>query len=178
MTHLNAFNFDQMVSEKEGKPVTTSLKVAEYFGRDHKSVLRSIRMLDCSKEFTSAHFCAHVQSIAIGNGATKESKVYEMDFQGFMFLVMGFTGKKAAKIKEAYINAFDWMYEQISNINNSYMEMLNKAMLQFKQEQSIASYAGRTLRQWQDSKPMLESKINEIASKAQLKLELANGHYH
>lgn len=101
-----------------------------------------------------------------------------MDSQGFMFLVMGFTGKKAAKIKEAYINAFDWMYEQISNINNSYMEMLNKAMLQFKQEQNIASYAGRTLRHWQDSKPILESKINEIASKAQLKLELANEHYH
>lgn len=89
-----------------------------------------------------------------------------------MFLVMGFTGKKAAKIKEAYINAFDWMHEQLTNISKSYMEALNKAMLQFKQEQSIASYAGRTLRQWQDSKPMLESKINEIAAKAQLRLEM------
>lgn len=95
-----------------------------------------------------------------------------MTKNGFMFLVMGFTGEKAAAIKEAYINAFDWMHEQLANISKSYMEALNKAMLQFKQEQSIASYAGRTLRHWQDSKPMLESKINEIAAKAQLRLEM------
>ncbi len=38
---------------------------------------------------------------------------YEMTKDGFMFLVMGFTGKKAAAIKEAYINAFNEMKPQI-----------------------------------------------------------------
>ncbi|AZS50063.1 Rha family transcriptional regulator [Entomomonas moraniae] len=174
MTNLNTFNFDQMVSEKEGKPVTTSLKVAEYFGKQHKHVLRDLKKLDCSNEFIESNFGLSEYIDQRG----RRLPMYTMTKNGFMFLVMGFTGAKAAAIKEAYINAFDWMHEQLNNISKSYMEMLNKAMLQFKQEQSIASYAGRTLRHWQDSKPMLESKINEIASKAQLKLELANGHYH
>lgn len=30
------------------------------------------------------------------------------------FLVMGFTGQKAAQIKEAYINAFNWMAQKLS----------------------------------------------------------------
>ncbi len=32
---------------------------------------------------------------------------------GFAFLCMGFTGKEAAKWKEAYIRAFNWMAEQL-----------------------------------------------------------------
>ncbi|RUI11487.1 hypothetical protein IPC447_29840 [Pseudomonas aeruginosa] len=33
---------------------------------------------------------------------------------GFMFLVTGFTGAKAARVKEAYIAAFNWMAEQLA----------------------------------------------------------------
>ncbi len=62
-----------------------------------------IESLDCSSDFTSAHFCAHVQTIQAG-AVQRESKYYEMTKDGFMFLVMGFTGAAAAKIKEAYIN--------------------------------------------------------------------------
>lgn len=176
MTHLNAFNFDQMVSEKEGKPVTTSFQIAEYFGKQHKHVLRDIKNLDCSEDFTKSNFGLCFKNNELQNG--KKQSYYIISKDGFMFLVMGYRGKKASELKENYIKAFNWMHEQLANISKSYMEALNKAMLQFKQEQSIASYAGRTLRHWQDSKPMLESKINEIAAKAQLKLELANEHYH
>lgn len=38
-----------------------------------------------------------------------------MTKDGFMFLVMGFTGQKAAQIKEAYINAFNAMAEQLQS---------------------------------------------------------------
>ena len=37
-----------------------------------------------------------------------------MTKDGFMFLVMGFTGKRAAAVKEAYINAFNQMAEQLT----------------------------------------------------------------
>ncbi len=168
MTNLIKFDFEQMVAAKDGKPVTTSLKVAEYFGKTHSKVLRAIKKLKCSKKFTEANFGLSDYIDSTG----RKLPMYIMSKDGFIFLVMGFTGEKAAQIKESYINAFNWMYEQLTNISNSYMTMLNKAMLQFKQEQSIASYAGRTLRQWQESKPMLEGKINEIACKAQLKLEM------
>jgi hypothetical protein len=35
--------------------------------------------------------------------------MYEMTKDGFIFLVMGYTGAKAAQIKEAYIHAFNHM---------------------------------------------------------------------
>lgn len=89
--------------------MTTSHKVAEAFGKRHTHVLEKITKLDCSAEFTSANFSAHVQDIVIGNGAKRESKYYEMTKDGFMFLVMGFTGKEAARVKESYINVFNQM---------------------------------------------------------------------
>ncbi|NHR07626.1 Rha family transcriptional regulator [Chromobacterium haemolyticum] len=93
---------------------TTSLKVADAFGKLHKDVLRRIESLDCSKEFASAHFCANTRTEKIGDrGAKREFKYYEMTKDGFMFLVMGFTGAQAARIKEAYINAFNWMAKQL-----------------------------------------------------------------
>lgn len=99
--------------------VTTSVKVAESFNKQHKNVLQKLENLDCSDGFALANFSAHVQNIDIGNGAKRESKIYQITKDGFMFLVMGFTGKKAAAIKEAYINAFNDMaaklYPVISN---------------------------------------------------------------
>ncbi|NWN92302.1 Rha family transcriptional regulator [Marinobacter adhaerens] len=92
----------------QNQPLTTSLKVAEAFGKLHKDVLRKINSLGCSEEFASAHFYAH-DEITQAGAVKRKSKVYEMTKDGFMFLVMGFTGKKAAQIKEAYINAFNEM---------------------------------------------------------------------
>ncbi|WP_141097260.1 Rha family transcriptional regulator, partial [Vibrio parahaemolyticus] len=44
---------------------------------------------------------------------------YQMTKDGFMYLVMGFTGKKAAIIKEAYINAFNLMAEKLTKQNEN-----------------------------------------------------------
>jgi phage regulator Rha-like protein len=39
--------------------------------------------------------------------------MYYLTKNGFVFLVMGFTGEEAGRIKEAYINAFDQMESQL-----------------------------------------------------------------
>lgn len=95
------------------RPVTTSIAVAKFFGKQHKNVIQKIETLDCSSGFASANFSADVQTIKIGNGATRESKTYQMTKDGFVFLVMGFTGKKAAAFKEAYIAEFNRMEKQL-----------------------------------------------------------------
>lgn len=92
---------------------TTSIKVSEAFGKLHKNVIQKLESLDCSDEFASANFSADETLIDIGNGAKRTSKIYEMTKDGFMFLVMGFTGKKAAQVKEAYIKTFNLMAERI-----------------------------------------------------------------
>lgn len=88
--------------------MTTSYKVADAFGKLHKNVLQKIEKLDCSPEFMSANFSAHEEIIQAG-AVQRASKYYEMTKDGFMFLVMGFTGKEAARIKESYINVFNQM---------------------------------------------------------------------
>lgn len=100
---------NNVVSISNNQIKTSSLKVAEHFGKLHKNVLRSVESLDCSPEFTKLNF--ELSEYADSTGRKLPS--YEMTKDGFMFLVMGFTGKKAAAIKEAYINAFNEMAAQL-----------------------------------------------------------------
>lgn len=118
-TQAISLNANDVITVAHDQPRTTSVAVAETFGRLHKNVIQKIEALDCSAEFTSANFSAHVQTVEAGNGAKRKSKVYEMTKDGFMFLVMGFTGKKAAAIKEAYINAFNQMAAQLEQQRRS-----------------------------------------------------------
>lgn len=171
MTHLKQFNFEQMVSEKEGKPVTTSFQIAEYFGKHHHHVLRDIKRLDCSAEFmkTNFGFCLKINDLQNG----KKQGYYIISKDGFMFLVMGYRGKKAAELKENYIKAFNWMHEQLTNKAQSFMAAYNDLIMQFNQEKSVASFAGRSLRKWRDRKPILTSKIKQLEDMGQGRLLLS-----
>ncbi|WP_051867714.1 Rha family transcriptional regulator [Vibrio sp. ER1A] len=90
--------------------VTDSILVAKYFSKRHEQVLRKLNTLDCSSIFSQHNFVlAHYH-----DAQDKVRPKYQMTKDGFMFLVMGFTGKKAAVIKEAYINAFNLMAEKLA----------------------------------------------------------------
>jgi len=99
-----------MVTAVDNKVITTSIKVGEYFGKRHKDVLRAIRNLKCSSDFTRRNF-APVDFID-KNGDLQP--MYNITRDGCMMLVMGFTGQAAMAIKECYINAFNWMAEQLN----------------------------------------------------------------
>lgn len=92
--------------------VTTSLRVAEVFGKEHYNVMKAIKSLDCSEEFRAVNFNASKIDYQNGN-IKKQLPMYYITRDGFMFLVMGFTGKTAAKWKEAYIKAFNEMEAKI-----------------------------------------------------------------
>lgn len=98
---------------ESGALMTTSLKVADAFGKRHDNVLRKLESLECSSDFHHLNFEEMVQLVDIGNGAKRESKVWNMTKDGFIFLVMGFTGTKAAAIKEAYIAEFNRMADEL-----------------------------------------------------------------
>lgn len=101
-----------LVAVENEHAVTTSLRVAEVFGKQHKHVLEAIKSLDCSEEFREPNF--RLSKIAYQNGNIKKQlPMYYITRDGFMFLVMGFTGKTAAKWKEAYIKAFNEMEAKI-----------------------------------------------------------------
>lgn len=90
---------------KEEVTVVSSLDVAETFMKRHSDVLRDIDSLQCSKEFTERNFA--LSSYRDSSG--KSNKAYVMTKDGFTLLVMGYTGEKAMKFKEAYIKQFNAM---------------------------------------------------------------------
>ncbi|AIS12656.1 hypothetical protein JM49_13525 [Pseudomonas chlororaphis subsp. aurantiaca] len=99
----------KFVEACNGEAFTTSQNVADAFGKLHKDVLRKVESLECSADFTERNFTLSEYIDASGRRLPK----WSMTKDGFMFLVMGFTGKKAAAIKEGYISAFNWMAEQL-----------------------------------------------------------------
>ncbi|PLR40728.1 Rha family transcriptional regulator [Chimaeribacter californicus] len=104
---IPAFNFHDMVMPSGDRVVTTSLKVAEYFGKAHKNVLRAIKRLEgeCSPDFSRLNF----EPVEYLDRKGEMRLMYSITKDGWMMLVMGFTGKAATAIKESYISAFNWM---------------------------------------------------------------------
>lgn len=90
---------------KDEVTVCTSLDVAETFGKEHKNVLKDIREMDCSEEFGRLNF----ELSSYLNSQNKRQPMYYMTCDGFTMLVMGYTGEKAMKFKEAYIRQFNAM---------------------------------------------------------------------
>ncbi|MNY93358.1 Phage regulatory protein Rha [compost metagenome] len=108
---MNALDLSQAVFIQDQQIKTDSLKVADAFGKRHTHVLRAIESLDCSKDFTQPNFGLSNYIDSTGRLLPK----YEMTKDGWMFLVMGFTGEKAAEIKIAFINAFNAMATLLQN---------------------------------------------------------------
>lgn len=92
---------------KDGDPVTTSLRVAEIFGKQHKHVLDKIRALiaECPPEFSRPNF----RPVEYLDPKGEIQPVYELTHDGFTLLAMGFTGPKALTFKLAYIERFNSM---------------------------------------------------------------------
>ena len=109
LSHIN------LVAIENNEVVTSSIKVAEVFGKQHRDVLRAVKSLDISEEFRERNFALSKIDYQNGN-IKKQLPMYYITRDGFMFLVMGFTGKMAARWKEAYIKAFNEM-ENILNEN-------------------------------------------------------------
>ena len=94
---------------RESQVVTTSLRVAEIFSKQHKHILEAIRNLDCSDGFRGSNFRLTLKDKELHGSVARQDPFYFITRDGFIFLVMGFTGKTAAKYKEAYIYAFNEM---------------------------------------------------------------------
>ncbi|HGW7127856.1 TPA: Rha family transcriptional regulator [Escherichia coli] len=94
----------------DGQAVTSSLAVADFFSKRHDDVLKKIRTLECSASFTARNFSVSDYTDCTG----RKLPCYQITRDGFAFLAMGFTGKRAAQFKEAYINAFNQMEKQLS----------------------------------------------------------------
>lgn len=112
-----------------GKPMVSSLQVAEHFGKNHFDVLKAIRSLEIPDDFRASNFS--VSEYEAKTGIVKRKyPMYYMTRDGFVLLVMGFTGKKAMEWKIKYIQAFNAMEEElrISRQSSPRDDTLEKAL--------------------------------------------------
>ncbi|MDT3473854.1 Rha family transcriptional regulator [Stenotrophomonas maltophilia] len=133
--------------------MTDSWKVARRFNKPHRSILRAYRNLDCSDDFRLRNF---VQTMEMRpnpkGGAPIPSPGIAMTKDGFMFLVMGFTGKEAARAKESFIAAFNEMAEFIRAQAHGAMRRFEAVYLEYRHDQDQASQCGRYLAKWRGKK--------------------------
>ena len=109
--------------------VTSSLLIAEKFGKEHKNVMQSIRNLIGGTAENSAIAEMFSESTYL-NEQNKEQPMFLMNRDGFTLLAMGFTGKKAMQFKLEYIKAFNSMEAQIkaSQKPKSQLEILQMSI--------------------------------------------------
>ena len=108
---------DPMKVVNDSTLTTDSRRVAKHFHKQHKNVLQAFDKLDCSDEYRLLNFQQTVDFRPNpSGGAPIQARVISMTKDGFIFLVMSFTGKEAARIKEAYIGAFNAMTDQLQQI--------------------------------------------------------------
>lgn len=106
-----------LVKEREEEILTTSLRVALFFNKQHKHVLEVIRNtiadigdiesrgLNLGRELLIDQ--PKFQEVSLKDGRGKKQPAYLLNRDAFMLLVMSFSGKQAMKIKLKFITAFN-----------------------------------------------------------------------
>ncbi|MFS0934188.1 Rha family transcriptional regulator [Enterococcus casseliflavus] len=100
-----------LVIMKDQQAVTSSLQVAEVFGKEHKVVLKAIDEL---KEGVAQNYANLFYEDSYIHPQNKQAyRQIIMNRDGFTLLAMGFTGKQALQFKLKYIDAFNKMEDRI-----------------------------------------------------------------
>ncbi|MCU4395819.1 Rha family transcriptional regulator [Acinetobacter junii] len=160
MNMLNSLNLRGMVFNENGEAKTTSFAVADAFGKRHSDVLKAIKNMRCSDNFAKRNFALCFEISELQNG--KPRKFYQMTKDGWMFLVMGFTGEKADAIKEQFIEAFNWMATQLTQVFQSKWARYNQVSLEYKTRKDHVSCSARDMRNWRDEKPIYEGEMAQL----------------
>ena len=104
---------DNLVFKGQNDQVlTTRLKVAEVFEKEHKHVLDAVRKL-----FTAENSAVKqmFQESTYLNERNQSQPMFVMNRDGFTLLAMSFNGKKALDFKIAYIDAFNTMEAELKD---------------------------------------------------------------
>jgi len=124
-----------LVTLDHGEVWTTSLLVAEKFGKRHADVMRAVQNLECSPEFAKRNFALSEYRDPTG----RVLPMYRISRDGFSFMAMGFTGREAAKWKESFISAFGQMERELRRI------VINRAQSDWNEARQLGKVDRRDL---------------------------------
>ena len=159
-----SINFQNFVQIQNSQIVTTSEFVAQAFDKQHKHVLEKIEQIskEIKASFFEPNFRLKAKQVKTGFGY-RETKSYELTKDGFMLLVMGFTGKQAMAIKIAYIEAFNAMSEAILDLNSTLSDNLpakTTADDRTPLRQAVAALVGRKGIDYSTAYGMVHQRFN------------------
>jgi Rha family phage regulatory protein len=116
---------DTLVITHNKQAVTSSLQVAETFGKNHRYVLRAI---DAFKKDVR-NFAQMFEQGDEPDSYGRPRRVYYMNRDGFSLLAMGFTGSEALQFKLAYIDAFNQMEDTLKKTPTKKLDPVLQAQL-------------------------------------------------
>lgn len=165
---IQEFDFSKMVMAIQGQAFTTSQKIASYFGKRHDNVLRKIRQVrdECPDEFAQLNF--EEADFIDKNGETQP--MFKLTKDGYMLVVMGFTGSAATLIKVRYIQAFNWMADQICRWNDMGEQAQHRHALKVAKSEVKARIGSKMMNARKREKKLLAIEFEQILSLTQPKL--------
>lgn len=141
---VQAVDFTSFVFAQGDDIKTTSRIVAEKFGKRHDNVLATIDKIltQVSDIFGKLNFkeTEYVQNNNLGIPVSY--RMFEMTKDGFMILVMGFTGIPAMQVKETYINAFNFMLAKLKPVPNALRDLPPQTITPAMQRQVQKAISG------------------------------------
>jgi len=155
---------NDIIKNECGQLKTTSKIISDVFGKTHIKVTEAIGMLECSDDFKELNF---ERSFYV-SPQNKKIPCYNITEDGFYFLCMGFSGKKAAKWKEEFLVTFKQMRKAVINVDAE-VTRLSIEGKEIKQRGSEWSQFGRDIRK---DKKSHDKSVAELISEVQFKLDV------
>ncbi|MYU73753.1 phage regulatory protein/antirepressor Ant [Ligilactobacillus salivarius] len=125
---------NELVIMHDQQAVTTSLILAEAFEKEHSKVIRSIEQkINGAKNGLVKNMFAEATYL---DKKGEQRKMYYLNRDGFTFIAMGFTGRKADEFKLKYIDAFNRMEERIKQQPTQYKlpQTYSEALIELAKE--------------------------------------------
>lgn len=148
--------------------LTSSLLVAEKFGKAHDNVLKAVRNILLGGVVKNDETPMFAESTYYNEQNGQTYPMFVMNRDGFTLLAMGFTGKKALQFKLDYIAAFNKM-EQIIKQGQKKLSgaefLLQQAQLMVEQERRMAAVEQRLdnmdRERRENGEKLLEAKLSD-----------------
>lgn len=112
---------NELVFLKNRQALTTSLKVADYFEKRHDNVMAAIEnsIAQLGGILKNQHTPPFIKTTYTNEQNGQKYPMYLLNRDGFVFVVMGFTGEKAAQLKWAYIQEFNRMEAALAEMKSA-----------------------------------------------------------
>ena len=125
-TRPDLFPETLLVSATGSHTFTTSLKVAEHFGKRHDDVLKVINAVvkRTSNPELLRNFAEQSEAYLL-KGRLRQRPIYHLSRDGFVFIAMGFTGPQADEWKWDFLNAFNAMEAELHATTARYAAALD-----------------------------------------------------